>query len=327
MGKRYNKLPNKLKDFINQQRLFFIATAPTGEGQTYIAPKSNETLKLLDDSHILYWEYKGNETEVANHLRDNGKITFMWCSFDAKPCILRAFGKGEVINKETDDFAILVKQYFPNCHEQTIGELIKVRIHDYMTSCGFGVPFMTFIKDTETAQHISEKTKKTNQDFQEFILNQKMFFIGTAPTGNGEVHVALKGYNTLRIIDDMHLLYLDYYGSENETAIHLRENGKITVMWCGFDSSRSILRAFGKGEVICKGTDDFTRLLSSHFATFHEKMVRQIFSIKLDNFENTSEIGVPLLSYIKDRDTLHKISDLMLVKNPAGKLFQKVFPN
>ncbi|NRT80016.1 pyridoxamine 5'-phosphate oxidase family protein [Clostridium beijerinckii] len=162
-------------------------------------------------------------------------------------------------------------------------------------------------------------------DLTDFILSQKMFFVGTAPNTEDKVHISPKGYDTLKIINENKILYLDFFGSENDTARHLNQSRKITLMWYSFDSEQCILRAFGNGKVISKGTDDFNRLLKQHFNTYNEKETRQIFEIKIHKLVTTCEVGVPIMKYEKDRDTLHKAAEVMFIKNPAGKLLSKIF--
>ncbi|XEC96679.1 pyridoxamine 5'-phosphate oxidase family protein [Paenibacillus tarimensis] len=89
-------------------------------------------------------------------------------------------------------------------------------------------------------------------DIKDFILNQHVFFVSTAPTDAGEVNLSPKGYDTLRIIGETKILYLDYHGSGNETAIHLKQNKKITLMWCSFEETPLILRVYGRGKVLDK---------------------------------------------------------------------------
>jgi predicted metal-binding transcription factor (methanogenesis marker protein 9) len=117
--------------------MFFVDTAPSGEGEVHISPKGYDILKIIDENNVIYLDYYGSENETAKDLTENGKISLMWCSFDAKPCILRAYGKGEVIHKGTDEFSHLLKQYFENYNEKMVRQLFKVKIHRVMTTCGF----------------------------------------------------------------------------------------------------------------------------------------------------------------------------------------------
>ncbi|NRT80018.1 pyridoxamine 5'-phosphate oxidase family protein [Clostridium beijerinckii] len=144
--------------------------------------------------------------------------------------------------------------------------------------------------------------KNITDDLKKFILDQKMFVVGTAPDTEEEVYISPKGYDTLKIIDTNKVIYFDYLDSdsENETVRHLKENGKITLMWCGFDSKPRILRAYGNGKVISKGTDDFNILLNQYFSGYDEKMVKQLFEIQIEKLMTTCGFGVPIMKCEKD---------------------------
>jgi hypothetical protein len=165
---------------------------------------------------------------------------------------------------------------------------------------------------------------KITKDAMEFIQRQKMFFVGTAPTSEGEVHIAAKGYDTLRIIDANKILYLDYFGSENDTARHLSENGKISLMWCSFDEKPRVLRAYGRGRIISKEADEFPAFLSEYFKAFDKRLVRQIFEISVHKTLISCGYGIPLMTYEKDREKLHEYFEKRFVKSPARKIFSAV---
>ena len=85
----------------------------------------------------------------------------------------------------------------------------------------------------------------------EWIGRQHMFFVATAPlAGDGHVNLSPKGLDTLRVLDDMTVAYLDLTGSGAETVAHVRQNGRITLMWCAFDGPPRIVRVHGRGEVV-----------------------------------------------------------------------------
>ena len=85
----------------------------------------------------------------------------------------------------------------------------------------------------------------------EWIGRQHMFFVATAPRADdGHVNVSPKGLDTLRVLDDMTVAYLDLTGSGAETVAHVRQNGRITLMWCAFDGPPRIVRVHGRGEVV-----------------------------------------------------------------------------
>lgn len=157
MATNYDALTDGLKEFIARQKIFFVGTAPSGEGEVHIAPKGYDILRILDDRLLVYLDYYGSGNDTALHLAENGKITLMWCSFDSQPCILRVFGKGEVLSKGTEDFAGLLKICFPDYDEAMVRQLFRVTIHRAMTSCGNGVPFMKYEDDRMALQEWSEK--------------------------------------------------------------------------------------------------------------------------------------------------------------------------
>ena len=85
----------------------------------------------------------------------------------------------------------------------------------------------------------------------DWIGRQHLFFVATAPlSGDGHVNVSPKGLDTLRILDDMTVAYIDLTGSGAETVAHVRENGRITLMWSAFEGPPRIVRVHGRGEVV-----------------------------------------------------------------------------
>jgi hypothetical protein len=142
----------------------------------------------------------------------------------------------------------------------------------------------------------------------EFIQSQKLFFVGTAPTLDGKVNVSPKGYNTLRILNSKTLIYVDYYGSGNETANHLNENQRITFMWCGYEETPLILRVYGTGLVIHKDSTEFSGYMSEFFAELEFRIIRQIFLIDIDSVQTSCGWGVPFMNFVEDRSMLEVMS-------------------
>src|SRR3954451_24813626 len=88
-------------------------------------------------------------------------------------------------------------------------------------------------------------------ELQRFIEAQHVFFVASAPEGpGGHVNLSPKGMNTFRVLSPTHVAYLDLTGSGNETAAHLLQNGRLTVMFCAFDGKPSILRLYGRGRAV-----------------------------------------------------------------------------
>ncbi len=147
-----------------------------------------------------------------------------------------------------------------------------------------------------------------------FIGKQKMFFVATAPRGDdGLINVSPKGLDgTFAVIDDRTVAYLDLTGSGVETIAHLRENGRICVMFCAFDGPPNILRIQGTGDVVEPGDDGFVGLASR----FPEVPgVRSIIRITVGRIADSCGFGVPRYDYAGQRDTLTKWAEK---KGPDG---------
>ena len=137
-----------------------------------------------------------------------------------------------------------------------------------------------------------------------WIARQSMFFVGTAPAGDGgHVNVSPKGpIGSLRVLDEQTVAYLDIVGSGAETIAHLRENGRILVMLCAFEGPPRILRLHGSGRVVLPDDPEFAPLLA---AGFHEPAApearRALIVVDVTRVSDSCGYGVPLMSYEGER--------------------------
>ncbi|MDE0674762.1 MAG: pyridoxamine 5'-phosphate oxidase family protein [bacterium] len=135
-----------------------------------------------------------------------------------------------------------------------------------------------------------------------WIEAQPMFFVATAPSGDaGHVNLSPKGLDTFRIVDPGTVAYLDLVGSGAETIAHLRQNGRIVVMFCGFDQPRRILRIWGEGRALFPG-DPQHSLLAGSFPEIPGS--RSIIRVDIRKVGTSCGGGVPLMQMISDRDYL-----------------------
>ena len=107
MSKIYDAIPPKLVDWIAQQHLFFVATAPLGgDGLLNLSPKGSiGTFRVLDEHTVAYLDLTGSGIETLAHLRENGRIVLMFCAFSGRPTIVRLWGRGEAVLPSAPDFA------------------------------------------------------------------------------------------------------------------------------------------------------------------------------------------------------------------------------
>lgn len=140
-----------------------------------------------------------------------------------------------------------------------------------------------------------------------FIRAQRVFFTGSAPVGpEGHVNVSPKGLDSLRILGPRQVAYLDLVGSGVETIAHLRENGRICLMFCAFEGPPRIVRLHGRGRVVAPGDGEWEALLS-HFEP--HPGARAILVIDLERIADSCGYGVPLYRFEAERDQLHKWVD------------------
>jgi Pyridoxamine 5'-phosphate oxidase len=138
-----------------------------------------------------------------------------------------------------------------------------------------------------------------------WIARQPMFFVGTAPlAGDGHVNVSPKGpIGTLRVLGPHHVAYLDLMGSGAETIAHLRENGRIVVMFCAFEGPPKILRLHGRGDVVTPEDPRFDDLLAR--CEFEElgppQARRSVVLVHVSRIADSCGYGVPLMSYEGER--------------------------
>lgn len=155
MGKVYEVIDDKIREWIRHQKMFFVATAPnSSDGLVNCSPKGLDTFRVLDPRTIAYLDFTGSGVETIAHLKENGRIVIMMCAFDGSPKIFRFHGKGEVYEKGSDGYTALIHHF-----EESIGirSIIKINVQRISDSCGWGVPLYTYESDRDTLQKVSSE--------------------------------------------------------------------------------------------------------------------------------------------------------------------------
>ena len=147
--------------------------------------------------------------------------------------------------------------------------------------------------------------KLSNEDI-EFINNQKMFFVSTAPK-DGKINLSPKGLDdTFKIIDKNTILWLNYFGSGNETAAHLLEDNRMTIMFCAFEGDANILRLYCTAKCIQEKDKEWEDYIK-HFSI--NRAARQVFEVKIESINNSCGMGVPLYDFVNQRKELTNFYD------------------
>lgn len=137
------KLNGTLTDFIRKQKLFFVATAAES-GTVNLSPKGADTLRVLDDTKLLWLNLSGSGNETAGHLRRLNRMTLMFCAFESDALILRLYGTAKTLHPRDDGWDAAAAQFPPMAGTRQIFEFTLEKLQ---TSCGTGVPIMAFQKN------------------------------------------------------------------------------------------------------------------------------------------------------------------------------------
>ncbi|KIY73312.1 hypothetical protein CYLTODRAFT_365789 [Cylindrobasidium torrendii FP15055 ss-10] len=158
MGKFFDSMPKHVMAQIPQQKMFWVATAPSQGGHVNLSPKGLEgTFHIIDEHTVWYEDLTGSGNETVSHLRENGRITILFNFFDGPPGLIRLFGKGHAHEFGTQKYNELIpaEKRQPGSRAVIIVDVTKVG-----TSCGYQVPFYQFVGHrTRLLEWASKKEK------------------------------------------------------------------------------------------------------------------------------------------------------------------------
>jgi hypothetical protein len=145
MGRVHDGIDDQLRAFLERQPVFFVATAPLrGDGHVNVSPKGLAgTFAVLDESHVAYLDLTGSGIETIAHVRENGRITLMFCAFDGPARIVRLSGRGTITLPTEPGYAELAER-FPAL--EGARAVITIELDRIADSCGYGVPRMEFVE-------------------------------------------------------------------------------------------------------------------------------------------------------------------------------------
>ena len=165
MGKTYDRLDDRLKAFIEAQKMFFVATAPlTADGHVNLSPKGYDSLVVLDDRKVAWLDIGGSGIETVAHLKENGRITIMFCAFEGPANILRLFGSGRAVTFDQPEFPDLLAKFDGFEKARAIVVIDLERVQD---SCGWGVPFYEYKGDRDQLTRYANREDRTPEDWAE----------------------------------------------------------------------------------------------------------------------------------------------------------------
>jgi len=147
VGKVFEGIDDTLRAWIVKQPMFFVATAPlAADGRVNLSPRGHDTFSVLDEHRVAWVDYTGSGVETIAHLRENGRICVMFCSFDSRPRVVRLHGQGTVHLPGEPAYDEVVARH-PD-HPSTRA-VIVVDVQRVSDSCGYGVPVMELVGERD----------------------------------------------------------------------------------------------------------------------------------------------------------------------------------
>jgi hypothetical protein len=165
-----------MRTFVEEQHMFFVGTAPSTGGNVNLSPKGYDSFRILGDNKVAYLDLTGSGAESIAHVRENGRITFMFCAFDGKPNIVRFYGSGRVVLPEDSEFSELRASFSA---QGAVRSVIVADIHRTSNSCGYSVPFMEFVEERNTL--VEWAAKKSDDDLIDYWATRNAVSIDGLP--------------------------------------------------------------------------------------------------------------------------------------------------
>ncbi len=162
MAKQFPAITEDHRSFIKDQHMFFSGSAGPS-GRVNISPKGMDSLRIMGKKRILWMNLTGSGNETAGHLKQDPRMTLMWCSFTRRPLILRCYGTAETYHLGDEGWDSRAAE-FPA--HRSARQIYDMTVDMVQTSCGYAVPFMDFVQDRETMQ--SWVDGKSDDDLRQY---------------------------------------------------------------------------------------------------------------------------------------------------------------
>ncbi len=180
MGTQYDKLGDQHIAFVRDQPLFFAGTAGA-TGKVNISPKGMDSLRVLGPNRILWRNFTGSGNETAGHLAQVNRMTLMWCSFTARPMILRAYGTARTLHPGDAGWADLAA-HFPD--QAGMRQIYDMNVEMVQKSCGYAVPYFDHAGERDTLKRWTDD--KGEAGLRQYWRDRNARTLDGAPTGISE---------------------------------------------------------------------------------------------------------------------------------------------
>ncbi len=177
MAKFFDKLSSALQGFIEEQQMFFVATADV-DGRVNLSPKGLDSLRVLSPNRIIWLNLTGSGNETAAHLLGVNRMTLMFCSFVGNPLILRVYGTAKAIHPSDEAWDELYG-HFSNMAGAR--QIFDVQIESVQTSCGYAVPLYDYVE--QRTRLLDSAEQKGEAAIQQYWIDKNLESIDGKPTG------------------------------------------------------------------------------------------------------------------------------------------------
>ena len=180
MAQEHPSLTPALRDFIARQHIFFAATAATNT-RINISPRSTREFRVIGDNEVCWLDLTGSGAETAAHLKADGRLTVMFCAFEGPPNILRLYGRGEILHRDSAQFARFLDAHFGA--ERPVGtrQIVRLAVELVKTSCGYGVPAFAYERERGALDNWAQK--KGPQGVADYWREKNLVSMDGLPTG------------------------------------------------------------------------------------------------------------------------------------------------
>lgn len=181
MGKQFDGIDDALSAWIRAQHLFFVASAPlAASGHVNLSPKGLDSLAVLGPREVAYLDRVGSGAETIAHVRENGRITLMFCAFEGPPRIVRLQGRGFAVEPGDAEYERLAAD-FPA--REGVRSVVRVALTRISDSCGYGVPLMRY--ESERSQLDAWVERKGAEGLRKYQLDNNLLSIDGLPALRG----------------------------------------------------------------------------------------------------------------------------------------------
>lgn len=176
MSKLHNGITPKLREFIEVQKIFFVATA-TADSRINLSPKGMDSLRVVNANRVVWLNVTGSGNETAAHIQENPRMTLMFTAFEDSPMILRLYGNANAIHNDDEDWQILYP-LFPQIPGAR--QIFDLNVDLVQTSCGFAVPLYEYVGEREQLNKWA--SKQGGEGLEEYWKEKNSVSLDGKPT-------------------------------------------------------------------------------------------------------------------------------------------------